>query len=103
MPFIQIIDGAENCVYDIFSTSEEDLTLLFTDNTDIAFAEALFERSDVGEVQKALDRLWKNRVPKTKAIGIHGTFFYGLEHKRAYYPTLRDEEAINPNGSKLRQ
>ena len=102
MPFIQIIDGAENCVYDVFSTTAEDLAVLFPVNTDIAFAEELFNRSDVSEVQEILDRLWTSRVPKTEAIGIHGTIFYGLEHKRAYYPTLRDEEAINPNGSRLR-
>ena len=34
--------------------------------------------------------------------GIHGTIFYGLEHKRQYYPTLKDEEAINTDGSRLR-
>jgi hypothetical protein len=35
-------------------------------------------------------------------MGIHGVLFYELLKKRQYYPTLRDEEAINPDGSRLR-
>lgn len=100
--YIQVIDSAENCVYDTFSASEQDLSLLFPNGTDIAFAEDLFARADSEMVKEALQRLWKNRVPKNETRGIHGTIFYGLEHKRAYYPTLKDEEARNPNGSKLR-
>lgn len=35
-------------------------------------------------------------------MGIHGLLFYELSEKKPYYPTRRDEEAINPNGSRLR-
>jgi hypothetical protein len=35
-------------------------------------------------------------------MGIHGILFYELEYKKQYYPTRRDEEAVNPNGSRLR-
>jgi hypothetical protein len=35
-------------------------------------------------------------------MGIHGIVFCGLYVKRKYYPTLRDEEAVNPDGSQLR-
>ena len=100
--FIQVIDGAENCVYDTFSASESDFSRLFPNGSDIAFSEDLFRRDDVDEIAEILEKLWTNRVPKTQTMGIHGTLFYGMEHKRAYYPTLRDEEAINPNGSRLR-
>ena len=40
--------------------------------------------------------------PKSQAMGIHGILFYQLYGKRKYYPTLRDEEAVNPDGSALR-
>lgn len=50
-----------------------------------------------------MSRLWDNRVPKTQAIGIHGTIFYELPEKRKYYPTLKDEDAMNPNGTRLRK
>lgn len=102
MRFIQIIDGAENCVYDVFSCSEADFAILFPDGTDIAFAEELEARQDCELVREALARLWRGRVRKPDVQGIHGTLFYELAHKRKYYPTLRDEEAVNPNGSKLR-
>jgi len=100
--YIQIIDGARNCVYDIFASSDEDHALLFPDNTDIAFIEDLEARPDWERVGAALTRLWPNRVPKVRAMGIHGMIFYQLPWKRQFYPTLRDEEAVNPNGSKLR-
>ena len=99
MKNIQVIDGAENCVYDIFAASEEDFALLFPNGTDIAFAED-FDYS-VPHIQAAFERLWAHRVRKAEVQGIHGTIFYGLEHKRHYYPTLRDEEAIDPNGTLL--
>ena len=100
MKNIQVIDGAENCAYDIFAASDETFALIFTNDTDIAFAEDLPEDNPV--VAAGFEEMWRNRVPKAKANGIHGTLFYQLEHKRQYYPTLRDEEAINPNGTRLR-
>lgn len=103
MKYIQVIDGADNCVYDVFASSAQDHALLFPDATDIAFAEDLRMRPDRDEVALALARLWANRVPKTQASGIHGTIFFGLSEKRKYYPTLRDEEAVNPDGTRLRR
>jgi hypothetical protein len=101
MKNIQVIDGALNAVYDVFAASDEDFALIFPDNTDIAFAED-FEDSSAA-IEAAFARLWANRVPKAQVQGIHGTLFYGLEHKRRYYPTRRDAEAVNPDGTKLRQ
>ena len=34
--------------------------------------------------------------------GLHGLLFYGLDEKKRYYPSRRDEEAQNPDGSRLR-
>jgi len=34
--------------------------------------------------------------------GIHGALFYELEINKIYYPTRKDEEAVNPDGSLLR-
>ena len=50
----------------------------------------------------AFAAIWTRRVPKRQAMGIHGILFYGCEHKKVYYPTRRDEEAVNPDGSRLR-
>ena len=42
------------------------------------------------------------RIPKINVNGIHGLLFYENERKKPYYPTRRDEEAINPDGTPLR-
>ncbi len=97
-----VVDRAENCVYDIFATPDEVFDLIFTPGTDIAFIEDIEQRQDADQVFETLHTIWSNRLPKNQAMGIHGMLFYQLYNKRQYYPTLRDEEAINPNGSRLR-
>jgi hypothetical protein len=103
MKNIQVIDGALNCVYDVFAASDDDHAVLFPNGTDVAFAEDLMVRSDVDRVTAALERLWTSRIQKARAMGIHGTLFFQLAEKRQYYPTLKDEEAVNPDGTRLRR
>jgi hypothetical protein len=100
---IQIVDGALNCVYDVFAASEQDYNLLFPEESDVAFVEDFECRPDIARITEALERLWANRIPKASASGIHGTLFYELPEKRQYYPSRRDEEAKNPDGTKLRR
>jgi hypothetical protein len=102
MKNIQVIDGAENCVYDIFQATDQEFSLIFPDNQDIAFFGEVAEREDTNELNLVFASIWKRRIPKAQANGIHGTLFYELENKMQYYPTRRDEEASNPNGSRLR-
>jgi hypothetical protein len=102
MKNIQVIDGALNCVYDIFGAPDDVFDLVFPPGTDIAFAEEIKQRPNAAEVFEALEIVWRNRIPKASVMGIHGTLFYKLLHKRQYYPSLRDEEAVNPDGSQLR-
>jgi len=58
--------------------------------------------ADQASLEKALSAIWTRRLPKSEAQGIHGTLFYEHERKNAYYPTRRDDEAANPDGSRLR-
>ena len=99
MKNIQVIDGALNCVYDIFQATESEFDLIFKNDTNITFSDEL--ESSI-ELEKAFKNIWARRIPKNKAMGIHGTIFYEMEHKKEYYPTRKDEEAVNSNGSKLR-
>ena len=103
MKNIQVIDGALNCVYDVFAASDDDHALLFPNGTDIAFVEDFESPRDVERIAAALERLWANRIPKGEAMGIHGVLFCQLPQKRVYYPTLKDEEAQNPDGSRIRR
>ncbi|QGZ65753.1 hypothetical protein FAZ98_25355 [Paraburkholderia acidisoli] len=102
MKNIQIIDGAVNCVYDLFAATEEQFALIFPGDTDIAFIDEVYERGDAVLLNAAFKAIWQRPVKKKAANGIHGTLFYELEQKKAYYPTRKDDEAINPNGSLLR-
>lgn len=102
MKNIQIIDDAKNSVYDFFAVMDEEFSLIFPNGTDIAFVEEIYARGDEQALDAAFDDIWKRRIRKCDAQGIHGIVFYELSEKMAHYPTRKDEEAVNPDGSKLR-
>jgi len=102
MKNIQIIDGAQNCVYDIFSATDDEFAMIFPRGTDIAFIDEIYTRGDSKLLDAAFNKIWQRRVKKEDVRGIHGIVFYELDNKKAYYPTRKDEEAINPDGSNLR-
>ena len=104
MKNIQVFDGARNAVYDIFAATDAEFALIFAPHTDVAFIDEVIARHSKRKriLYAALKRIWKRRLAKRDAMGIHGILFYELEYKKVYYPTRRDEEAINPGGSPLR-
>lgn len=106
MKNIQVIDGADNCVYDIFAATRDEFALIFPDGQDIAFIGEVQQRCSQHGASAALDaafrKIWQRRVPKSHVHGIHGTLFYGLDVKQPCYPTRRDEDAVNPDGTPLR-
>jgi hypothetical protein len=102
MKNIQIIDGAENCVYDIFSATNEEFNLLFSFGTDVAFINEIYNRENHKALDDCFGNIWSRRIEKKNALGIHGTIFYDLDNKIKYYPSRRDESAINPDGTPLR-
>ncbi len=102
MKNIQVIDGAVNCVYDIFVATDEEFALIFPNNTDIAFIDEIYLNRDEQALNAAFNNIWKRPIKKRDATGIHGIIFYEHAEKKVYYPTRKDDEAINPNGSQLR-
>lgn len=107
MKNIQVIDNGDNCVYDIFAVTDEEFSLIFQEGEDIAFIDEVYLRAEkngiVEKIDAALANSWDRRVKKSDVMGIDGVLFYGLDHKKRYYPTRRDEEATNPDGSRLRR
>jgi hypothetical protein len=99
---IQIFDGAENAVYDIFAATDDEFALIFPSGTDVAFIDEVYQQQSAPILDAAFTAIWKRRIPKHQAMGIHGILFYECEQKKVYYPTRRDEEAVNPDGSRLR-
>ena len=89
-------------VYDIFAATDEEFALIFSSGTDVAFIDEVYEQQSTEVLDAAFKAIWQRRVPKSQAAGIHGILFYESEHKKVYYPTRRDEEAVNPDGSMLR-
>jgi hypothetical protein len=99
---IQVFDGADNAVYDIFAATDEEFGLIFPNGTDVAFIDEVYQAQPPQALDAAFTEIWKRRVPKPQATGCRAILFYEREHKKVYYPTRRDEEAVNPNGSRLR-
>jgi hypothetical protein len=99
---IQVIDGALNAVYDIFQATDEEFSLIFPSGQDIAFIDEVMARGPHTKLDQAFTRIWGRRIPKAQAMGIHGLLFYELDRKKPHYPTRRDEDAVNPDGTPLR-
>ena len=102
MKNLQVIDGAANAVYDVFAVTEAEFSLIFPEGQDVAFIDEVMARGPKEELNEAFNRIWQRRVPKREAMGIHGLLFYEHEAKKQYYPTRRDEEAVNSDGTRLR-
>ena len=102
MKNIQVFDGATNSVYDIFAATVEEFALIFPAGQDVALIDEVMARGPEQALDEAFSRIWRRRIAKRDAMGIHGQLFYEMNHKKRYYPTRIDEEAINPDGTRLR-
>ena len=93
MKNIQVIDGAMNCSYDIFSVTEEEFNMLFPEvGQDIEFIEDVIERVGDERLATVMRNVWARPVKKPDVIGIHGTLFYQLSWKKEFYPTKKSSE-----------
>jgi hypothetical protein len=102
MKNIQVFDGATNSVCDIFAATDEEFALIFQAGQDVAFIDEVMARGPEQALDEAFSRIWKRRIAKRDAMGIHGQLFYEMNYKKKYYPTRIDEEAVNPDGTLLR-
>jgi hypothetical protein len=97
---VMIIDGADNCAYDIFSVPEEFFRLLFPNPyQDIEFIEDVMLRHKLGELDASFEEMWRHPVLKKETEGIHGILFYELTKKKRFYPTKRDSD-LSDNGGR---
>ncbi len=78
MKNIQVIDGAENSVFDVFSATEDEFALIFPAGQDVAFIDEVMARGPAKELDEAFTQIWKRRIAKRDAMGIHGLLFYEL-------------------------
>ncbi len=94
MKNIQVIDGALNCTYPIFSATEEEFDVIFPNGRDIEFDDDLVLRVGERKVVEIFNEIWNRPVDKKYVNGIHGTLFFELSCKKKYYPTKRDDEMV---------
>ncbi|WP_337267578.1 hypothetical protein [Oryzifoliimicrobium ureilyticus] len=88
MKNIMVIDGADNCAYDVFQATEEEFRSIFPANDqDVAFAEELGDREE-----GFLIEIYQRPLHKTKVQGLHGMLFVGCSHKKIFYPNRRDSD-----------
>ncbi len=93
---VQIIDGAQNCTYDIYAFPDDVFDLIFPEpGQDIEFIEDFIDRDGSKIPNDVWAKIWESRVDKPDVVGIHGTLFYELrDQKKKYYPDKRDEGMI---------
>jgi hypothetical protein len=90
MKNIQVIDGANNCAYDVYSATEDEFRIVFPEpDQDIQFIEDI---RDDENIKKVLSQIWKRRLNKPEINGIHGTLFYELTDKKQFYPNRKDSD-----------
>ena len=97
MPNIQIIDGAENCTYEIFAATEEEFELIFGDGQEVIFIEDIMVRGDQEQLDSAFTAIWARPLEKTRVDGIHGTILYEQYHKKEYFPDGRWHRSAPPS------
>lgn len=94
MPNIQVIDGADNCTYDVFAATDDEFGGIFPDGQDIEFIEDLIVRVGEKTAEQVMSPIWKRPVDKKSVCGIHGTLFYELSWKKKFYPTKKENEML---------
>ena len=90
MKNIQVIDGADNSKYLVFSATESEFELIFPNDADLEFIEDFFDRvgEELGSVTMAA--IFDRPIEKKDVKGIHGTLFYQLINiKKKFYPNKR--------------
>jgi len=69
---IQVVDGAENCTYDIFEADEGDFGKIFPgEGQDVEFIEDFVARVGESEATRITESMWSRRIDKKAAGGVH--------------------------------
>jgi hypothetical protein len=103
MKNVQVIDGARNCVYDVFATSDDDHSLLFPDGTDIAFAEDFESHVDIDQGGARTRASLAEPRSEGPSDGNSWRSVLPIDGEARVLPSRKDEEAANPDGTRLRR
>jgi len=107
MKNIQVIDGAQNCSFSVYSASDECFSLIFPEpGQDIEFVEDLVSRVGEHRAGEIVIAATKNRLEKSELNGLHGTLFFQLPERKIWYPNKRESDhdlPIHLRGAKRRR
>ena len=92
MKNIQVVDGAVNCGFPIYATTNDEFRMIFPGlDQDLEIVEDFIARVGEDRADAILGAIWDRRIDKKSALGIHGTLFYEKKEKRACFPASRRE------------
>ena len=93
MKNIQLIEPAENCVYALYSCSDEHFNVFFPlENQDVEFAEEVCARVSQQKADEIFGALYGSPIDKKEAVGIHGTLFLQLGLRKKHYPNKSEQD-----------
>jgi hypothetical protein len=90
---IQIIDSAMNCTFSLFQATDAEFALIFPEHDqDIEYSEDLTTRLGMTAANNLLSKLWQRPIERKNIVGIHGTLFFGLSSRKAFYSGKRHRD-----------
>ena len=92
MKNIQVIDGAENCVYDIFAASDQEFSLIFPDDHDVAFIDEVRARANADAVRA-------DRAGLLPDLESQASQERGAGHSRYFVLRKRAQEGVLPDST----
>ena len=93
MKNIQLIDGAVNCSYSIYAIPDKAFRQLFpSPGQDIEFIEDVVARLGKRKVGALMKYTYNSHLSKSEVCGIHGTLFFEMSNRKAFYPNKRDSD-----------
>jgi hypothetical protein len=87
MKHVQVIDGADNCVYDVYAIDDEDFRCLFREGQDIAFIDEVLAVGDPDRLEAVFARLWNNASPSTRSAACTACCSTAWRTRRLTIPT----------------
>jgi hypothetical protein len=98
MKNIQVIDGAQNCSFSVYSVSEEIFSLVFLEpGQDVEFVEDLVKRLGERQAGELVMKATIRRSEKVTLNGLHGTLFFQLPERKKWYPNKRETDLDHPD------
>jgi len=103
MKNVQVIEGADNCIYSIYLFTDEEFLMIFAvAGQDIEFIDDALARLGIEALDQVLGKAWARLVRKPDVVGIHGTLFYELERKKRFYPSKSEGDVAGPPNAPAR-